>query len=228
MTERFDNARQQRGRALNLARHGTAMALLLLALPFASAESSAAEKVVGLPCEGCESVFDGMPATFTSRARIADLNEKGDAMLVEGVVRGQDGKPAPGIVVYAYQTNAGGLYPPNEKFTGSTRRHGMLRGWAITDASGRYAFGTIRPGGYPGTNIPEHIHMHVIERGRCTYYIDDIVFTDDPRLTPAQRRQHDNGRGGSGVVTPAKDGKTWKVTRDIVLGQRIGGHDNCK
>lgn len=38
----------------------------------------------------------------------------------------------------------------------------------------------------------------------------------------------DGGRGGSGVATPVKDGPgTWGVRRDIVLGEKIAGHDRC-
>jgi protocatechuate 3,4-dioxygenase beta subunit len=203
-------------------------AACLILLPSAFMPSSAAEKVVGLPCEGCEAVFEGMPAEPASRARIAGKQERGEPLLIEGVVRTKDGKPRPGVVVYAYQTDAGGLYPANEKFSGSARRHGTLRGWAMSDAEGRYAFETIRPGGYPGTDIPQHVHMHVVERGRCTYYIDDIVFTDDPRLTPAQRLHHGHGRGASGIVTPAKTAAGWKAVRDISLGQRIPGYEDCK
>ena len=53
-----------------------------------------------------------------------------------------DGAPAAGIIVYAYQTDATGIYP-----RGSTR-HGRLRGWVRTDEAGRYRFDTIRPGAY--------------------------------------------------------------------------------
>ena len=64
--------------------------------------------------------------------------------------------------------------------------------------------------------------MHVIEPGRGTYYIDDIVFTDDPRLTPEQRKSHVTGRGGSGLVTPKRDSDgRLLVTRDIALGAQV-------
>ena len=68
------------------------------------------------------------------------------------------------------------------------------------------------------------MHLHIIEPGRCTYYIDDIVFTDDPRLTPAARAGFP-GRGGSGVATPRREGEgAWVVERDIVLGAGIRGY----
>jgi len=195
--------------------------------------AAAAEKIVGLPCEGCEAVFEGLPAAAPARSRIAGPRETGSPLLVEGIVRGLDDMPRAGIVVYAYQTNDGGIYPPENRFSGAARRHGTLRGWSTTDASGRYVFETIRPGGYPGSDLPAHIHMHVLELGRCTYYIDDIVFTDDPRLTPEKRRQQDGdkggmgGRGGSGITTPVRIDGQWRVSRDIVLGRAIPGYDTC-
>lgn len=65
------------------------------------------------------------------------------------------------------------------------------------------------------------------EVGRCTYYIDDIEFEDDPRLPDRQRNQT-GGRGGKGVVAPARDPKDgWRVVRDIRLGQEIPGCSQC-
>jgi protocatechuate 3,4-dioxygenase beta subunit len=195
------------------------LGIAALTIASASAQVTTKEPIVGGPCEGCEAVFVGIPAKFTPVARIAPVNEPGEPLRIEGVVRNPQGRPVPNIVLYAYQTNAKGLYP-----AGSVR-HGALRGWVISDASGRYAFDTIRPGGYPNTTIPQHIHMHVIEPGRCTYYIDDVLFDDDPRLTPAQRKQMDHGRGGSGVVVPKKDANgRWLVTRDVVLGAGVSGY----
>jgi len=180
---------------------------------------AADEPVIGGPCEGCDRVFVGMPDRLTAVARIAPQDEPGEAMIIQGTVRDADGKPAAGIIVYAYHTDARGMYPRAET------RHGRLRGWARTGADGRYRFDTIRPAAYPGRDIPRHVHMHVIEPGVGTYYIDDIVFSDDPLLTPSQRRQMMRGRGGDGLATPARDAAgAWHVRRDITLGLNVPGH----
>lgn len=181
--------------------------------------------VVGLPCEGCEAVFDGLPADVPAIARIAPSNEPGEALRIEGVVRNATGAAVPGVIVYAYHTDARGIYPRDEHATTpSGARHGRLRAWSKTDAQGRYRFDTIRPAGYPDSNVPQHVHMHVIEPGRATYYLEEMLFGDDPRLTEEQRRQQANGRGGSGLVTPRKVAGTWLVTRDIVLGLAVPGY----
>jgi protocatechuate 3,4-dioxygenase beta subunit len=174
------------------------------------------ERVVGGPCEGCENVFVGMPEKLGPRSRIAPSDEPGEPMTIEGIVRDLDGEPVADIIVYAYHTDSVGRYPP-----GATP-HGRLRGWARTNEGGEYRFDTIRPGPYPGRNSPQHVHMHVIEPGRVTYYIDDVMFEDDPLLTTANRRRYVRDRGGSGVSRPKRDGDgVWRVRRDIVLGNNI-------
>jgi protocatechuate 3,4-dioxygenase beta subunit len=183
------------------------------------------EPIVGLPCEGCEAIFQGLPAEVPAIARIASHDEPGQPLRIEGLVTDRAGRPAVGIIVYAYHTNAQGVYPTDDRFIGqAAHRHGRLRGWARTTLDGRYQFDTIRPAGYPGTDLPAHVHLHILEVGRCTYYIDDIMFTDDPRLTDAQRRQLTLGRGGSGIVTPVGTGSGHTVTRNIVLGERVPGY----
>lgn len=176
----------------------------------------ARERVLGGPCMGCEWVFDGRPARLASHTRIAPPGEPGAPMTLEGIVRTSRGRAASGVVVYAYHTDSEGIYPA------AGNRHGRLRGWAITDADGHYRFDSIRPAAYPGQRIAEHVHMHVIEPGVGTYYVDNVVFEDDALLTDADRRAP--RRGGSGITQPEKRDGVWQVTRDIVLGMNIPGY----
>jgi len=204
------------------------VSLLISPAGFARAQDTTAarprEPILELPCEGCEAVFEGLPTTLTSASRIAPASEPGQPLRIVGTVRDGKGRPAAGVIVYAYHTNARGIYPTNERLRAAGYRHGRLRGWAMTDEKGRYRFDTIRPAGYPNTDLPQHVHMHVIEVGRFSYYIDDIMFEDDPRLTPEMRRRMSSKRGGSGLARPRKDGGVWIVVRDIVLGQNIPGY----
>lgn len=178
--------------------------------------------VVGLPCEGCEGVFVGLPDELSSRAVIARPDAGDVPLVIEGTVRDADGAPAAGVVIYAYHTDSRGVYPPSAALAGTeAERHGALRGWARTDAAGGYRFETLRPASYPDTTVPAHVHLHVLEPGRCTYWIDAIEFTDDPHLDDAERE----GRGGSGLALPvtAADGSQ-RVRRDVVLGERVPGY----
>lgn len=151
-------------------------------------------------------------------------------MVIDGVVSSSSGAAVPGIIVYAYHTDDKGIYRPLRSASGeSARRHGQLRGWAITDSLGRYRLITIRPGYYPRRDSPRHVHMHVIEPGCCTYYIGSIVFRDDTLLSDAGRRKAEADRGGSGLVSPTRgaDG-VWHVRRDIRLGGGVPGYDAAR
>lgn len=168
----------------------------------------------------CRSVCDDMPEQLSAQSRIAPLGELGEPLIIQGVVRDRSGMPVKGIVVYAYQTNRDGIYPPDSS------PPGILRGWARTDVDGGYRFDTIRPGPYPDDDIPAHVHLHIIEPGKVTYIIDDIIFSDDPlwpsRWAPDMR----NGRGGDGLGDPMKnEAGVWLIRNDIILGENIAGYD---
>lgn len=181
------------------------------------------EPILGGPCDRCDAVFEGLPEELGSSARIAPADEPGEPMRIEGTVTDRSGEPAPGVVVYAYHTDARGIYPKDESLRGQAAyRHGRLRSWVETDEAGRYRFDTIRPASYPETTVPAHVHMHVLEPGCCTYWIDDIHFQDDPLLPPEDRRPSESARGGEGLVMPGRNGDgVWVVERDIVLGEHV-------
>ncbi|TDR17408.1 hypothetical protein [Marinicella litoralis] len=177
--------------------------------------ATAQEPVIGGPCQGCELVFIDMPKELKSHSRITPAGEEGEPLILEGIVYNESGKPASGMIIYAYQTDAEGLYP-----TGKTN-HGQLRGWAITDTNGLYRFDSVRPGAYPRRDIPQHIHLHVIEPNKGTYYIDDVTFDDDPLLLQ-ENRNNKACRAGCGVSLPKRNQQgIWHVKRDIYLGKNI-------
>lgn len=201
-----------------------AVALLLLA---ACMPSDAATPVVGLPCEDCDVPLIGLPADPPSVARLAPEAEPGERLRLTGRVTDAQGRPRRGVIVYAHQTNRQGVYPGEGSGGPGVKQHGRLRAWASSDADGMYTFLTIRPGSYPGSTLPQHIHLYVIESGCALYYIDDVLFRDDPHLTPAAARKADKGRGGTGIVTPVQAEGEWQARRDIVLGRNIPGYPGC-
>jgi protocatechuate 3,4-dioxygenase beta subunit len=198
---------------------------LLLASP--APPVTGREPVAG-PCEGCEAVFQGLPGQLHATARLAPTGHPGEALRLSGTVFDGDGRPAPGIVVYAYQTDHTGAYPADSRLSGAAARHGRLRAWTRTDAAGRYAFLTIRPGAYADGTEPQHIHMHVVEPMRCTYYLGDVMFTDDPLLDERRRRQQRLAPGGSGIVQPhGNEALGWTVIRDVRLRLNVAGAEAC-
>jgi len=66
--------------------------------------------------------------------------------------------------------------------------HARLFGYVRTDAAGQFVLHTIRPGGYPRSPTPEHIHLH-IDLGKQNLFVGGVVFDDDARLTKEMRAQ---------------------------------------
>jgi len=167
-------------------------------------------------CEGCEAVAEREAAMLPPMVVLAADDEPGKRFVLTGRVTRPDGAPAPGVVVYAHHTDAAGLYSRGSAESIWSRRHGLLRGWAKTDLEGIYGFYTIKPAPYPDGSLPAHIHLFVGEAGHPPYYIDDVVFEGEYGVDDAYRARAEN-RGGSGIVTLARDGAVWRAVRDIAL-----------
>ena len=110
------------------------------------------------------------PATLTAVGRIAPAGEPGTPLVVRGRLLGLDGSPAANAIVFAYQTDRGGLYDKAENGPHSWR----LRGWTRTDASGRFTFETIRPGSYPNSNNPPHVHFTAFLPDGARYHAGEL------------------------------------------------------
>jgi protocatechuate 3,4-dioxygenase, beta subunit len=199
----------------------TPIALTLLSLTIACAQPNKQDRPVGTRCEDCDMMFDGMPTQLNSSTSIAPANEPGEKMIITGTIYKRDGKtPATDVILYMYHTDAKGEYSPapNQK---QAVRHGHLRGWVKTDASGKYSITTIRPASYPNGRAPQHIHPMIKEPGVSLYWIDEYLFDDDPFLTDEEKK-HQEKRGGSGIIHLTKNVQgVWVGKRDIILGLNI-------
>lgn len=166
------------------------------------------------PCEWCG--MADAPARLSNAMRLAPPGTPGDPMAIAGVVRGATGRPAPGVRLYAYQTDAAGHYTPSASPRGNERRHGRLRGWLVTGPDGRYRIETVRPGPYPGRPDPQHVHLAMQAPGDAERYGGEIVFRDDPRLTPAWQAAQRRGGNPFTVCTPVRAaGGEWDVPCDL-------------
>lgn len=153
----------------NLVRLGLAGVLVLGATAPLAAGGAACE------AERKAALTSGLPGADAPAAiRIAAAAEPGAPLLVEGMVYAPDGvTPVPGVVVYAYHTDATGLYAR----AGGVPR---LRGWMKTDARGHYEYRTVRPARYPGAKIPAHVHTQLWGAGYAPQWNKDLEFADDP------------------------------------------------
>lgn len=171
-------------------------------------------------CEACDLMFTEMPVNITRETKIASESEPGERLVLTGTIYKSDGKtPAPNIVLYMYHTDHTGNYTPGKNQT-VAKRHGHLRGWIKTDATGKYKIETIRPAPYPGNQAPAHIHPIILEPDERYYWIDEYLFEDDPLVT-ATVRKNERKRGGNGIIALKKTNGVWEGKRDIVLGMNI-------
>jgi protocatechuate 3,4-dioxygenase beta subunit len=180
-------------------------------------------------CElSCNGPYEGMPSTITSRSRIAPESEPGEPLRISGRVVDSGGRPMAGVIIYAYHTNRLGIYPPPVPARSQdSEAQGQLRGWVRTDSNGRYTFETIRPGSYPHSTNPQHVHMHIIEPGCETHFLKDTQFSDDPmqgKLTAAERTR--NVRFAT-IETPIKTASGWEVTRNIQISENVENYKPC-
>jgi protocatechuate 3,4-dioxygenase beta subunit len=138
--------------------------------------------------QSAQQMFDAAqklkPARLTSVERIAPTSESGTPFVVKGIVLDPSGRPASGADVFAYHTDRTGLYAAP-----GAADPWRLKGWAITDAQGRFELRTIRPGPYPNANIPAHVHLHVTT-ACCGRQEREMVFDDDPLVNRAFHDQH--------------------------------------
>ena len=152
---------------------------------------------------GAQSVHEA-PATAPSTGRVAPANEPGQALTVSGVVVGPDGTPIAGASLYVYQTDREGYYGVKPA---SDNRNPRLKLFLRSDGRGAWSFTTVKPGSYPDSRVPPHIHFEVAAPGRAPK-IFEIVFEGDPFVTP------DMQRNPGFSVRPIDAGK---VTERVVL-----------
>ena len=133
-----------------------------------------------LACQPDNAARASLDSQRPTRIAIPDLKEPGERFSMSGTVYGADGKPAPGVRMYLYHTDAEGFY---SRPTSDPRR-ARLRGTVWTDAQGRYAFDTVRPGHYAGESNPPplHIHVHLEPPQLPDHWVDSFYFEGDTRL----------------------------------------------
>lgn len=180
--------------------------------------------LVGGPCEGCEAIFEYGSKALPEVDTMPGFNSNGSRLKLTGKIYKNDGKtPAGDVILYIYHTNQKGIYEKRGDETGWGRRHGYMRGWIKTDSEGKYTFYTIKPGSYPNSKEPAHIHGIILEPNGYYYWIDEWQFKDDPLLEINKERE-DKARRGSGIVELKSEENILTAERDIVLGKNVPGY----
>ncbi len=115
----------------------------------------------------------------SSSVTVASANEHGLRLVITGTIYKSDGKtPLAGAVMYLYQTDASGVYSRGTNSSRNPRLKGSLK----TGADGRYEIRTIKPGSYPGSRNPAHIHATLTPPGGKGRWIDEFLFDGNPFL----------------------------------------------
>ncbi len=153
--------------------------------------------------------------------KIVSDQEPGEPLIVAGTIYSPDGKkPLPGITLYVYQTDATGRYSTTGGDNRGTRIHGVMR----TNAEGRYEFRTIKPGSYPNSRNPAHIHAYVSGPDYPEYWIDEFLFADDPFIKDEDKRKASGQgnlshilnltRGSDGILRAVRDIRIERCTKN--------------
>ncbi len=115
---------------------------------------------------------------------IAENEEPGKKIKITVTVRDRNGNPVPGAIVYLYQTDYRGWYAadaPHVLMNEGDYRHARLFGYVKTDKNGKFELHTVKPSGYPQSDLPAHIHVHVNAEGYQPFGTE-FLFQDDERL----------------------------------------------
>jgi protocatechuate 3,4-dioxygenase beta subunit len=146
----------------------------------------------------------------SSVVTIVTPEEPGVPLLVTGRVTEPSGRTVKGARLYVYQTSAQGWYSDRAAHIAAQegdRKHARLFGYILTDDEGHFVLRTVRPAGYPQSNLPAHIHVEVeTPDARGVRLTTEINFDDDPRLSGAMRRRAERERFVICRVTRGADG----------------------
>jgi len=155
------------------------------------------------------------------KVKIVSEQESGEPLIVSGTIYSPDGKkPLPAITLYVYQTDVTGRYSTSGGDNRGTRIHGLMK----TNAEGRYEFRTIKPGSYPNSRNPAHIHAYVSGPDYPEYWIDEYLFADDPFIKDEDKQKAGSQgsfshilsltRGSDGILRAVRDIKIERCTRN--------------
>lgn len=183
-------------------------------------------KPVGGGCEAgyCDLMYKGMPVVLNATDTSPGWYEKGQKLIIKGIVYKIDGiTPAAGVIIYYHHTDNNGYYTPaNNNRPENNTRHGHIRGWLKTGSDGRYTLYTIRPAPYPKQRLPAHIHLMVKEPTiKNEYWIDDINFNDDSLLKRSLKTTPPQQRCGNGIVKILEKTSIQNAEHKIILGLNI-------
>jgi protocatechuate 3,4-dioxygenase beta subunit len=143
----------------------------------------------------------------------------GRKIKVIGTIKNTDGKPIADALVYLYHTDARGWYAadaPHVSINEGDMRHARLFGYVKTDKGGKFELHTIKPSGYPQSDLPAHIHVHIEANGYQSV-ITEFLFDDDERLVGKIRENSTKNNFMISKPEKAESPLAQKFTYSIIL-----------
>ncbi len=143
-----------------------------------------------------------IPYSTSGVVRLDPQGEPGDRIVISGTIYKEDGvTPDSGIVLFLYQTDAGGYYhrPQEDVF------RPRIFGWVRTGKDGRYEIYTIKPAPeILERNAPAHIHVHIFGNGMSEHFLHEFWFQGDPAISAKDAKRFSSLGNYSPVVSLAK------------------------
>ncbi|HEX6137101.1 MAG TPA: intradiol ring-cleavage dioxygenase [Casimicrobiaceae bacterium] len=177
-------ARRTRTRRAALAAFGATGAVLLAARSFAQvARSDPPPACVLTPAQTEGPYFvDERLDRADIRSDPKDGSARPGALLAlqlrVSAVEGARCAPVAGAIVDIWHCDAAGVYSDADDMGFRTRGSKFLRGYQMTDASGRVRFTTIYPGAYPGRAVHIHFKVRAHAAGRPSEFTSQLYFDD--------------------------------------------------
>lgn len=125
------------------------------------------------------------PAGAPATGQMSPKGEPGLPLTVSGTVVDATGAPIADASIYVYQTDHEGYYGVKPASDSNNPR---LKLFLRSDAKGAWSFGTVKPGSYPSSRNPAHIHFEVTAKGK-TPRVFEIVFEGDPFITERMKTE---------------------------------------
>jgi len=145
---------------------------------------------------------------------------RGELLHVSGRVLNRDGHPVQKARVEIWQANAAGRYAHPSDNSGLPLDPNF-EGAAIfeTDAEGRYAFLTVKPGPYPGDRGMRTRHIHFQVTGRADRLVTQAYFPGEPLNQTDFFLSHEPRPQDLMLhLGPRTDGAPTEASFDLVLG----------
>jgi protocatechuate 3,4-dioxygenase beta subunit len=127
------------------------------------------------------------------KIKIVSGSEPGTRIIIRGEVKNEKGEAMGDALIYVYQTSDKGWYSDTAAhvliFMGDMK-HARLFGYLKTDDKGKFEFETIKPKGYPKSDLPAHIHIAMWKNDKYLAGVPgELQFDDDDRMTPERRKR---------------------------------------